>query len=73
MHSLWKWLWGKPLVGLPVIEIRHMGCQHCPHRTRGWFRWFCNLCGCTISRKRSVNNKLAHGGEECPAKRWGKV
>jgi hypothetical protein len=72
--SLIRWLRGnQPLVSLPVIEVRHMICESCPARRRGWFRFFCDLCGCTLSRRRWPFNKLAMPHEECPIKRWSKV
>jgi len=72
--SIYRWVVGqKPLVGLPVIEVRHDICSACPAHRRSWWRWFCSQCGCTISRRRSIFNKLAHGGEECPLNRWTKL
>jgi hypothetical protein len=69
--SVIRWVLGhKPLLPEPVIEVRHLICQSCPARRRGWFRWFCQLCGCTISGRRSIFNKLAMPHEKCPAKRW---
>lgn len=74
IRSIWRWLIGRqPLLSLPVIELRHDICEACPARRRGWWRWFCVACGCTINRRRSIFNKLAHGDQECPVKRWPKI
>ena len=71
IRSVWLWLTGrKPLAPLPVIEVRAMICEGCPARRQSWWRYFCALCGCTLSRRRSIFNKLAMPHEECPAKRW---
>jgi hypothetical protein len=71
VRSIYRWLTGgKPLAALPIIELRHDLCEACPHRRRGWLRWFCDLCSCTLSRRRTIFNKLAHGDQQCPIKRW---
>lgn len=53
-----------------IIGYRHNLCSICPARRRGWFRWFCGRCGCTISLRRWPFNKLAHLDERCPLHYW---
>lgn len=50
--------------------MRYSICQSCPHRKKGWFRWFCEKCGCTINGRANRFNKLAHANQECPIGKW---
>jgi hypothetical protein len=33
----------------------------------------CLLCGCTVVRETTYNNKLAHKDQKCPADKWGPI
>lgn len=73
-HLLWRYFRGKiELTAQLFIDSRWETCQHCPYMKRGWFRYFCEKCGCTLGESRSPFNKLAYPCEECPLRKWTKV
>ena len=72
--TLVEWLRSdEPLVSQPVIEFRHMLCAQCPACRRSWFRRYCAVCLCTLSRRRWPFNKLAFPNAECPRKIWART
>ena len=55
------------------IDWRWSACNDCEYKKVGCVRTQCTLCKCTVNNKRNPFNKLAHGSQECPIKKWSKV
>ncbi len=69
--SMWLWFrGGMSLAPLSIVRLRWGVCRRCYLMKRGWFRYSCRLCKCTLSIGRHPFNKLAHPCQQCPSGYW---
>lgn len=74
IYTLWSWCRsGFELLPQFFINLRYGVCSDCDHLSNGWFRQYCDVCSCTLSKGYHPFNKLAHPCQECPLGKWSKI
>jgi ribosomal protein L37E len=72
IRSLLFHIWaGSPKSTSAEILHRHTICMECDQFNHS--KSECNICGCSISKKKRFLNKLAWADQECPLNKWNKI
>lgn len=74
LKAFWSWVTGKQkLLPKPLIRFRWEICQQCPLMRRSTFRTYCNVCKCTLSKRRHPFQLLSYPDEACKKGYWQKI
>ena len=67
------WIFGNKLLPQVFINMRMNVCEGCSELRHSRLRSYCGVCKCTVNARRNPFNKLAHGCEECPLRKWSQI